>query len=75
MAAVEMGLELPKSSANERNGPLAEDMQEASDVRWLDTALLAYGRSFDHPAKIRLVRWLIRRLAAGRVRICYAAPG
>lgn len=35
--------------------------------------LLAYGRAFEHPWKIRLVRWLARRLAAGRIRTEYAA--
>lgn len=35
--------------------------------------LLAYARAFEHPCKIRLVRWLARRLAAGRIRTKYAA--
>jgi len=43
-------------------------------VRWLDIALLAYARTFEHPMKLRLVRWLIRRLAAGRLRVRYT-PG
>ena len=43
-------------------------------VRWLDGALVAYGRAFEHPSKIRIVRWLVRRLAGGRVRVRYA-PG
>lgn len=41
-------------------------------VRPVDRALMVYGRAFEHPCKIRLVRWLVRRLAAGRVRIKYA---
>jgi FkbM family methyltransferase len=43
-------------------------------VRWIDAALVAYARGFEHPAKIRILRWLVRRLVAGRVRVCYA-PG
>jgi FkbM family methyltransferase len=43
-------------------------------VRWSDRALVAYGRAFEHPSKIRIVRWLVRRLARGRVRVRYA-PG
>jgi len=45
----------------------------AAGARPIDRALLAYGRAFEHPGKIRLVRWLVRRLAAGRVRTKYAA--
>ena len=45
----------------------------AEGVRPIDRALLAYGRAFEHPCKIRLVRWLARRLAAGRIRTKYAA--
>lgn len=45
----------------------------AAGVRPIDRALLAYGRAFEHPCKIRLVRWLVRRLAAGRIRTKYAA--
>lgn len=41
--------------------------------RPLDRALMAYGRAFEHPCKIRLVRWLARRLAGGRIRVKYAA--
>jgi FkbM family methyltransferase len=44
----------------------------AQGARPIDRALLAYGRAFEHPGKIRLVRWLARRLAAGRVRTKYA---
>ena len=45
----------------------------AAGARPIDRALLAYGRAFEHPCKIRLVRWLARRLAAGRIRTKYAA--
>ena len=41
-------------------------------VQWLDRALIAYGRAFEHPSKIGIVRWLIRTLAAGRIRVRYA---
>jgi FkbM family methyltransferase len=43
-------------------------------VRWSDRALVAYGRAFEHPSKIRIVRWLVRRLAGGAVCVRYA-PG
>lgn len=45
----------------------------AAGARCIDRALLAYGRAFEHPCKIRLVRWLVRGLAAGRIRTTYAA--
>jgi FkbM family methyltransferase len=45
----------------------------AEGARAIDRALLAYGRAFEHPCKIRLARWLVRRLAAGRIRTKYAA--
>jgi FkbM family methyltransferase len=45
----------------------------AEGVRPIDRALLTYGRAFEHPCKIRLVRWLVRRFAAGRIRTKYAA--
>ena len=41
-------------------------------ARLLDRALIAYARGPEHPAKIRALRWLIRRLAAGRMRFRYA---
>jgi FkbM family methyltransferase len=41
-------------------------------VGWIDAALVAYARGFEHPAKIRILRWLVRRLVAGRVRVRYA---
>jgi len=37
----------------------------AEGARFLDAALTAYGRSFEHPCKIRFVRWLARTLAGG----------
>jgi FkbM family methyltransferase len=42
-------------------------------VRSLDRALIAYGRAFEHPCKIRFVRWLIRSLAGGRIKVGCAA--
>ena len=45
----------------------------SSGTRWRDKALIAYARSLEHPAKIRLIRWMVARLAGGRIRICYAA--
>jgi FkbM family methyltransferase len=38
----------------------------------VDAALIAYARSFEHPAKVRIVRWIARRLVSGRVRVRYA---
>lgn len=45
----------------------------AVGARTIDRVLMAYGQAFEHPCKVRLVRWLARRLAAGRIRIQYAA--
>jgi FkbM family methyltransferase len=42
-------------------------------VRYVDRALIAYGRAFEHPCKIRFVRWLIRSLAGGRINVGCAA--
>ena len=42
---------------------------KAAGVRLLDAGLIAYGRGLEHPGKIRLLKWLIRRLAAGRIEI------
>lgn len=47
-------------------------MGRAAGARSLDRALIAYGRLFEHPCKLRIVRWLIRRLAAGRIKVRYA---
>jgi FkbM family methyltransferase len=46
----------------------------AKGVRWRDAALIAYARSFEHPSKIRIVRWLTRCLAGKEVHVSYA-PG
>jgi len=43
-------------------------------VRLIDRALIAYARAFEHPAKIRIIRWLARHLATGRIFVRYA-PG
>jgi FkbM family methyltransferase len=42
-------------------------------VRFVDRALIAYARAFEHPCKIRLARWLIRNLAGGRIMVRCAA--
>src|SRR5207302_8939995 len=47
-------------------------LDSSAGVQWLDSALIAYGRAFEHPSKIRVVRWLVRKLAAGRIRVRYA---
>ncbi len=47
-------------------------MAPVEGVRPIDRALIGYGRAFEHPCKIRLVRWLARRLAAGRIKVRYA---
>lgn len=39
--------------------------------RWRDRALIAYARGPEHPTKVRLLHWLIRGLAAGRIEVCY----
>jgi FkbM family methyltransferase len=44
----------------------------SAGARWRDQALIAYGRSVEHPSKIRIVRWLARRLAGGRIHVRYA---
>jgi FkbM family methyltransferase len=54
--------------------PRPLELAPSKGVRWIDAALVAYARGFEHPAKIRILRWLVRRLVAGRVRVCYA-PG
>jgi FkbM family methyltransferase len=50
----------------------SDAMPPIEGVRPIDRALIGYGRAFEHPCKIRLVRWLARRLAAGRIGIKYA---
>jgi FkbM family methyltransferase len=37
--------------------------------RPIDMALMAYARAFEHPGKIRVLKWLIRGVAAGRIEI------
>lgn len=38
-------------------------------MRLIDRGLIAYGRAFEHPCKIRILKWLIRGLAGGRIEI------
>jgi FkbM family methyltransferase len=54
-------------------GRLMRNYDRAGGVRWRDAALMAYARAFEHPCKIRIVRWLARRLAADRVYVRYAS--
>ena len=54
----------PEKSPNERAA--------ANGVRLRDVALIAYARGPEHPSKIRLLRWLVHRLAAGEIRVRYA---
>jgi FkbM family methyltransferase len=62
-----LGYRVPKSE-----NPFNRSDALAGGVRFLDQALIAYARSFEHPCKIRIVRWLIRHLAAGRIMVRYA---
>jgi FkbM family methyltransferase len=57
----------------ERPGPDPAG-EPATGLRWRDAALIAHARAFGHPCKIRILRWLARRLAAGRIMVRYA-PG
>jgi FkbM family methyltransferase len=57
-----------KRAAAALNDPIAV----AAGRRWIDIVLLAYARSFEHPMKLRFVRWLFRHLAGGRVQVRYA---
>jgi FkbM family methyltransferase len=41
----------------------------AEGASLLDAALTAYGRAFEHPCKIRFVRWLARNFAGGRIQV------
>ena len=54
-------------------GPHAPTDGDAAGVRRRDRALIAYGRGPEHPAKIRIAQWLIRRLVNGRIRVRYAS--
>ena len=56
----------------EITGIVADRDLSGEGVRSVDRALIAYGRAFEHPCKIRFVRWLIRSLAGGRVKIKHA---
>jgi FkbM family methyltransferase len=47
----------------------AAPLPPAEGARLLDAALTAYGRAFEHPCKIRFVRWLARNFAGGRIQI------
>ncbi len=40
--------------------------------RFIDSCLIAYARTPEHPSKVRILKWLIHGLAAGRVEIRYA---
>jgi FkbM family methyltransferase len=43
----------------------------AAGRRFVDRALIAYARGPEHPAKVRLLHWLIRRFAARRLEVRY----
>jgi FkbM family methyltransferase len=47
----------------------AAPLPPAEGARLLDAALTTYGRAFEHPCKIRFVRWLARNFAGGRIKI------
>jgi hypothetical protein len=47
----------------------AAPLPPAEGARFLDAALMAYGRAFEHPCKIRFVRWLACNFAGGRIKI------
>jgi FkbM family methyltransferase len=47
----------------------APPLPPAEGARLVDAALMAYGRAFEHPCKIRFVRWLARNFAGGRIKI------
>ncbi len=46
-------------------------LSPAEGARFIDAILTAYGRAFEHPGKIRFVRWLVRALAGGRIKMRY----
>jgi hypothetical protein len=56
----------------EITGIVADRDLSGEGARFVDRALIAYGRAFEHPCKIRFVRWLIHSLASGRVKIRHA---
>jgi FkbM family methyltransferase len=39
----------------------------------MDAVLTAYARGFEHPCKVRLVRWLARTFAGGRIKMKHAS--
>ncbi len=41
-------------------------------ARLADAALIGYGRAFEHPCKIRIVRWLVRHMVSGRINVRHA---
>lgn len=45
---------------------------KATGNRWVDVGLIVYGRAFEHPSKIRIVKWLIRHLAANGIEVRHA---
>lgn len=45
----------------------------AQGARLVERALIAYARGPEHPAKVRVLHWLIRRLTLGRLQVRYAA--
>jgi FkbM family methyltransferase len=47
----------------------AAPLPPAKGAHFIDAILTAYGRAFEHPGKIRFVRWLVRALAGGRVKM------
>jgi FkbM family methyltransferase len=44
----------------------------AKGAHLIDAVLTTYGRAFEHPCKIRFVRWLVRALAGGRIAMRHA---
>jgi FkbM family methyltransferase len=50
----------------------AAPLPPAEGAHLVDTILTAYGRAFEHPGKIRLVRWLARNFAGGRIKMRHA---
>jgi len=47
----------------------AAPLPPAKGAHFIDAILTAYGRALDHPGKIRFVRWLVRALAGGRIKM------
>lgn len=47
---------------------------QAVGIRSIDRALIAYARGLEHPGKLRIVRWLARRLAGNGLQVRYG-PG